>query len=334
MAPTPEPQPDHPFVGPLDDIFKKNAAALAGWLTYLNHPEEHTGPRLVEYGDGTVLEAQDDRIAGTGNVVGTRSLLRDMEPFWFFAHADVLSGQRVGELDSDGNLARGDVIADTFQLIEEVRNKKPKSMTSPRADSADVWSDIHTYVDPTFASERWSGLTADKAQCRYAQMVKWYENHRNPALQAMSMFLVKYSAIVLKARQDINEIMGKLVKFFEEWTKNDMSVVDIADFMLTFLKGILGLTPKLVNEMFLVYDVTKQAAELAKKSDHPTELGYDGDASNGVYRLLDSYIRVGNDVLKEASGAIHELVTDPDHGVMAVRNNWVGVPDWTKECVP
>ncbi|HEY0695243.1 MAG TPA: hypothetical protein VGD71_40175 [Kribbella sp.] len=334
MAPTPDPQPDHPFVGPLDPIFKENAAALAGWMTYLNHPEEHTGPRLLEYSNGTVAEEIDDTLERTGDVTEVRSLLRDLEPFRFFAHADVLSGQRVGELSPDGQFVRGDVIADTFQLIEEVRNKKPASMTSPREHSADVYSDLKHYVDPLFADPNWTGTTRDGAFCRFGQVKKWYENHRDPALTAMSMFLVKYSAIILKARADINELMGKLVAFFKEWTK-PMSIADIAEFALSVLRAVLELKPKLIDGLFMAYDVTKDAADLAKKSDKPTGFGYDSsDHSNGIYHMLDSYITAGDDVMREAATAVHNLVTDPDHGVLAVRNNWMGVPDWTVKCEP
>jgi hypothetical protein len=51
MAATPDPQPDHPLVRGLDKVFTGkggNAPALVGWLSYLTHPEEHDGPRLME----------------------------------------------------------------------------------------------------------------------------------------------------------------------------------------------------------------------------------------------------------------------------------------------
>lgn len=195
MASTPNPQPDHPLLRGLDKVFTGpggNAPALVGWLSYLAHPEEHEGPRLIGMQEGSGEVTREFRakpeqviVPKEGDYYAERgSILRDLEGRSFFAHADVLSGHRLGEQNSVGE-PEGDIVGDVYRLIEEVRFKRPNSGQRD-ANSCDVWDTIAASCDSLFNSPNgWSGDAAKAAQQRYNDLVLWYDNYRDGALAKM-----------------------------------------------------------------------------------------------------------------------------------------------------
>lgn len=351
MAATPEPQPDHPLVKGLDKVFTGpggNAPALVGWLSYLAHPEEHSGPRLMEPGtvvDGPAVEARsmtDPELVGPDTVpyVTKGTILRDLDGRAFFAHADVLSGQRVGELNDVGEPTGAGVLSDTYFRIEEVRYKKQMASGMP-TDSADVFEYMKLQSgDSLFTPEVWGGAASTAAKCRYDQMVLWYQNHRNPALGEMVGYLVRYAAIILKARMDINTLMGKLVKSIGEWVDSEPSGVE---FLLSNLRLIVdfAMITDPVSGGLKLYDIMKEVVDKAKNVD-PSSFSYTANRADGLYQMLVSYLRAGNEVLERTADAVDALVdggADTKHrgGIKGVRGgtgmkNWVEVPDWNTPC--
>jgi hypothetical protein len=338
MADTPAPMPDHPMVRSLDKMFTGpggNAPALAGWLEFLGTPKSPAHPRRVTMNTGDVLEERNEPIY-PGNesilVMSQEPIRRDLGVDRFFAHANVLSGQRVGQADIKGQLQDVDLVGATFQLIEEVRYKKPKSMTSPREDSADVWSDIKAKIGPAIHAENWDSPSADVARLNFDNMLKWYDNHRNGGLLAMNWHLAKYSAVIIKARMDVNELMGTLVKALDEWYSHSLDADGVKFFISMFRKITdLALAPVTTakDAIWGAYDIVTDAMGLAAKEKEASGFGYDpSDHAMGIYRMLELFIRTGNQICDEATKVIHVLVTDPNHGIQAVRNNWRGVPRW------
>ena len=152
-------------------------------MSYLAHPEQHGGPRRLALvgGAGPDLVEKEVRKAepdvsvpgSTTHFEDRGSVLRDLEVNLFFAHADVFSGQRLGELNSVGEL-ECDVIGETYRLIEEIRFQAPKSIDTPRANSKDVWKNITDQCNTLFNSEDgWSGDASNAARPYYDQMTTW-----------------------------------------------------------------------------------------------------------------------------------------------------------------
>lgn len=190
MAATLDPQPDHPLVRGLDKVFTGkggHAPALAGWLEHLAHPEMHSGPRrlAVGYGGGTEIEA---RVAGvntpqSGQVYDDLgSILRDLDVNMFFAHADVLSGQQVSELNDVGQPTGKGVMKDIYDQIEEVRFRRQSSTGRPEDSAAVHERIVNASGDSLFTPEVWGGDAAVGAKCRYDTMNIWYNTYRTPDL--------------------------------------------------------------------------------------------------------------------------------------------------------
>jgi hypothetical protein len=353
MAATPDPQPGHPLVQGLDKVFTGkggNAPALVGWLSYLTHPDDHDGPRLMEPAtvmDGPAVEARsttDPELIGPDTVpyVTAGSIMRDLEGRSFFAHADVLTGQRVGELNDVGVPTGAGFLSDTYFRIEEVRYKK-QTAAGMSQDSADVWEYMKLQSgDSLFTPEVWGGTASGAAKCRYDHMVLWYQNHRNPALSEMVGYLVRYAGLILKARMDINALMGKLVKSLQEWVDSEPSGVE---FLLSNLRQVVdfAMIADPVSGGLKLYDIMKEVVDKAKNTD-PSDFSYTANREDGCYQMLASYIKAGNQVLERTADAIDELVDggkDVKHqgGIKAVRGatntkNWVDVPDWNTPCQP
>jgi hypothetical protein len=168
-------------------------------------------------------------------------------------------------------------------------------------------------------------------------MVKWYTNHRNDGLVALSGYLLRYSAIILKARADINELMGKLVEALEKWYVT--VTADLGEtlkfFVSLFRKAVeFALAPEITaaNVALAFYDVGSDMLGAIPKGDtdkEKTPFKYDSsDLATGIYNFLKSYISAGNRVLEDAADAVDALVDDREYGMVSVRNNWVGVPAW------
>lgn len=335
MAESNAPQPKHPLVTSLDPAFTGhggNAAGLAGWLEYLAHPDMNTGPRVLEFQDGSAIESSHKPHPNTTGHVKERSVLRDLTLNRFFAHADVLSGQQVGTLTEDGDLPGTSVLGATFQLIEEVRFQKPHRDTGPRPNSADVWKNVSQRLSWVVDEDNWDDEAGTLARDKYIQLSQWYDNHRTDAMFQMKVFLAKYAAIILKARADINELMGTLIKVLEDWTATNS--LDGIKFLLSALREVVGIVlepPKTVAKVALtIYDQVQKLAPGAKKSD---DSGFGVDSSDihlAYYRMLESYIAAGDKVCWEAAGAVARLITDAEHGLLFVRNNWVAVPEWSQ----
>lgn len=354
MAATPDPQPDHPLLRGLDKVFTGsggNAPALVGWLSYLTHPDQHDGPRLMEPAtviEGTAIEARsmlDPRVHGPDGIafVDKGSILRDLEGRFFFAHADVLSGQRVGELNDVGEPTGAGVLSDTYFRLEEVRHKKQTASGMP-TDSADAWEYMKLQSgDNLFSPDVWGGDASIAAKCRYDQMVLWYQNHRNEGLHEMVGYLVRYAAIILKARMDINDLMGKLVKSLKEWA--DSGEPTGVEFLLSTLRNIVdfSLIKDPVSGGLKLFDVLKEAVGKASNVD-PSLFGYEDSRTDGCYQMLNSFIKAGNQVMNRVADAIDDLVDGGEDaknlgGIKAVRGetgtkNWVAVPDWSVPCQP
>lgn len=334
MAATNEPQPNHPLVAHLDPTFTGSgghAPALAGWLEYLAHPEENTGPRVIEFKDGTAFESNHKPSPDTGHVL-ERPVLRDLTIERFFAHANVLSGQQVGTLTEYGELSDAQQLGTTFDLIEELRFKYRDTKTAPE-HSADVWTELTTRLDAVIARENWDGGARDHARDRYIQLKQWYENHRLPALAEMNQFLVRYATIIMKARADVNELMGKAVSTLEKVTATDD--IDGLSFAISLLAKALDLAINLPEEAkdvaIAVKDLVTTAFNAIPKSKKNTEFGFDtGDAKLGFYRFFESFIRAGDDVCWEAAGGVARLITDSKHGLLFVRRGWVPAPQWSQ----
>ena len=210
-------------------------------------------------------------------------------------------------------------------------------------DSADVWEYMKLQSgESLFAPEVWGGTASGAAKCRYDQMVLWYQNHRNPALSEMVGYLVRYTALILKARMDINALMGKLVKSLQEWVASEPSGVE---FLLSNLRQVVdfAMITDPVSGGLKLYDIMKQIVDKAKNTD-PSSFSYTANREDGCYQMLASYIKAGNQVMERTADAIDELVDggeDVKHqgGIKAVRGatktkNWMDVPDWNTPCKP
>lgn len=335
VASSNEPQPDHPLVAGLDQAFTGsggNAPALAGWLEYLTHPDENDGPRVLEFMDGSGIESSGKPQSNVTGHVLERSILRDLTMNRFFAHADVLSGQRVGAVTEDGEISNAQALGDTFDLIQEAYLKKALESTRPY-HSVNVWENIDVEVGGVMSRENWDGGAADSARARYSQLKQWYEHHRNPGLLAMNDFLVRYAAILLKARADINELMGKLVATLNRATA-DRTQEGLA-FAVSALDKILNVTLKfpetVADATLLVTNVLKEAMGSATKSAQDSGFGLDpSDLQLGYYRMFESFIRAGDKVCWEAADTVAKLITDRETGLLFVRRHWVDAPRWPR----
>lgn len=333
MASSNEPQPDHALVTNLDPAFAGpggNAPALAGWLEYLAHPEENTGPRVLEFSDGSGIESNGKPDPDVAGHLLERTVLRDLTVDRFFAHADVLSGQRVGTLSPDGEISNTVELGRTYDLIEETFRKKATDSTRPE-HSVDMWMRLTSNVDAVVSRENWDSGAADRARDRFIQLKQWYENHRNPGLNSMNEYLVKYAAIILKARQDVNELMGKLVATLDSVTAR--SAQEGLSFAVSTLDRILNFAlnpPDTAKDAVLfVSDAISSAMEPATKSTEDSGFGFDTtDIHLGYYRMFESFIRAGDLVCWEAADAVAKLITDAEHGMLFVRRNWMSAPAW------
>ncbi|WP_460394502.1 hypothetical protein [Actinophytocola sediminis] len=307
-----------------------NAPALVGWLEYLANPEENQGPRVLELVDGSAIESSGKPHPNVGGQVLERSVLRDLTLDRFFAHASVLSGQRIGTVTEDGEIANSQQLGDTFDLIEEAFLKKHPESTRPD-HSVDVWRDINVKINAVVSRENWDSGAADNARDRYSTMVQWYENHRNLGLTAMNEFLVKFAAIILKARADINELMGKTVTILNnaaaDTTQGEIEFAVSA--LDKILNVVLNLPKTAADATLLVSDAIKNAMTPATKSSQDSGFGIDpSDLRLGYYRMFESFIEAGDKVCWEAAGAVATLVTDAENGLLFVRRHWVSAPRW------
>jgi hypothetical protein len=335
MAESNAPQPGHPLMTHLDQVFTGdggNGPALVGWLEYLAHPEQNTGPRVLEMPDGTAFESSGKPHPNTTDHVGERSVLRDLAIDRFFAHADVLSGQQIGTLDADGEVSNAQTLGATFDLIEEVRLKREADLTVDEI-TADVWTEFTNHVSFAISRENWDGGAADNARGRYVQLRKWYENHRNPALAKMNTFLVQYAAILMKARTDVNELMGKAVAVLQKAVASDP--IDGLAFAVSVLEKALDLTinfPKTALDAALkVTSEVKNALGALPKAKENTGFGIDtSDIQLGYYRFFESFIEAGDKVCWEAAGAVSRLITDRENGLLFVRRNWEPASSWPR----
>jgi hypothetical protein len=330
MTVTPDPAPEHPQVVHLDPVFtgpNGKAAALAGWIEYLAHPEDNEGPRVTEFRDGNKWETTRKLPWDEYEIAGERSVLRDLTVNRFFAHADVLSGQKIGSLNEHGEVSNTEVLGSTFDLLEEIRLRRSIELTVPD-QTADVWTSLTGNLD--FAlNEAWA---SGKPRERYIQMKQWYENHRDPAISAMNKFLVAYAAILMKARNDINELMGKLVDALTKSVARD-PLEEIA-FFLSVLDKVLDLTinfPKTLKDAAVkVVSEVKSAVDSVSENKKDTGFGIDtSDIQLGYYRCFESFIKAGDLVCWEAAGAVARLITDAEKGLLFVRRNWVPAPNWS-----
>ncbi|TWE22515.1 hypothetical protein [Prauserella muralis] len=330
MAAAPGPNPDHPLVVGLDPMFTGpggHAPALAGWIEYLAHPEENQGPRVTEFRNGAAWETTRKLPWDEYEIVNERSVLRDLGIDRFFAHADVLSGQKIGSLNEHGEVSNTQVLGATFDLLEEVRLGREIDLTVPD-QTADVWTSLTENLG--FAlNEKWA---EGKPRARFVQLKQWYENHRDPALAEMNKFLVAYAGILMKARSDINELMGKLVDALNKSVASN-PIEGIA-FFLSALEEVLNLTlnfPKTLKDATLtVVSGVKKAFDLATKSETDTGFGLDlNDIHLGYYRCFESFIRAGDAVCWAATEAVTRLITDAEKGLLFVRRNWVPAPTWS-----
>ncbi|MET0133718.1 MAG: hypothetical protein ABW215_09000, partial [Kibdelosporangium sp.] len=265
-------------------------------------------------------------------VLGQEAIRRDLGVDRFFAHADVLSGQRVGEADIKGRLRDVDQLGATFQLVEEVRFKKANSLRSDRDNSADVWTGITARIGPAVNAASWDSPSAELARAKYTEMLAWHDNHRNEGLLAMNWHLAKFSALVIRARMDVDELMGLLVKALDDWHSRSVNADALKFFVTLFRKfAELALAPTVQakDAIWAAYDVFTEAMGLAPKDTNPSGFGYDpSDHATGIHRMLELFIRTADKILEEAASVVHVLITDPDHGIQAVRNQWKNVPKW------
>jgi hypothetical protein len=345
MAPTPDPQPDHFLLRGLDKVFTGpggNAPALAGWLSYLSHPEEHDGPRRMEqlnYGmsvpngenEFKSKPGTDDHQAPGVSYAEKGSILRDLDGEHFFAHAQVLSGQRLGERNSVGE-QEGDLVGSMYQMIEAVRYKEPRAAAGGRKDTVAVWHDIREKCNRLFPADPqqapgWEGGAAAAARPKYDELTQWYENYRNSALAEMMGHLGRFAGVIYAAREDLNELMGKLVQALEKWaTEQPMNV----SFLLSAFGDIFGFAMNpgfeagattFNNMVSKVIDGVTQGV--------PSVFAYEENPADGCYRMLDSFLRAGDQVLRRAVWAVDDLVGHPENGVESVRGgNWAPVPSW------
>ncbi|WP_199431459.1 hypothetical protein [Qaidamihabitans albus] len=159
----------------------------------------------------------------------------------------VLSGQKIGSLNEQGEVSNTQVLGATFDLLEEVRLGRDIDLTVPD-QTADVWTSLTENLG--FAlNEQWA---EGQPRARFVQLKQWFENHRDPALSEMNKFLVAYAGILMKARSDINELMGKLVDALNRSVASN-PIEGIA-FFLSALEEVLNLTlnfPKTLKDATL-----------------------------------------------------------------------------------
>ncbi|HEY0691761.1 MAG TPA: hypothetical protein VGD71_22300 [Kribbella sp.] len=344
MAPTPEPQPDHFLLRGLDEVFTGgggNAPALAGWLSYLTHPDQHEGPRRMSLWQG-IAEIPDSvkefkrkpgalEQQGGAHFEEQGSILRDLEGSRFFAHAQVLSGQRLGNRNAVGE-PEGDLVGDMYRMIETVRYRAPRTGEGGLQDSVAVWHGIREKGNRLFPADPnavpgWEGDAAAAARPRYDELTLWYERYRDNALAEMMGHLGRFAAVVYTARSELNELMGKLVKALEEWATAEPVNVG---FLLGVFGDILGfsLNPGIAAGVTTFYSLVSKVVEGVTK-DEPSEFGYEENPEDGCYKLLGSFLTAGDQVLRRAVWAVDDLVTHDEHGVDSVRGgNWAPVPSW------
>jgi hypothetical protein len=344
MAPTPEPQPDHFLLQGLDDVFTGkggNAPALAGWLSYLTHPEQHDGPRRMSqwYGMNEVPDSVKELKRKPGPLEQQRgvhyeekgSILRDLEGRQFFAHAQVLSGQRLGNRNTVGE-PEGDLVGDMYRMIETVRYKAPRADEAGRQDSVAVWHGIREKCNRLFPTDPtvppgWEGEVAGKARPRYDELTLWYEQYRDNALAEMMGHLGRFAAVIYTARSELNELMGKLVTALNEWSTAEPGDVG---FFLGVFGDILGfaLSPGIAAGVTTFYSLVSKVIEGVTK-DEASVFGYAQNPEDGCYKMLKSFLTAGDQVLRRAVWAVDDIVTHDEHGVESVRGgNWAPVPSW------
>ncbi|GAB3447521.1 hypothetical protein [Actinophytocola sediminis] len=344
MASTPAAQPDHFLLQGLDEVFTGeggNAPALAGWLSYLTHPEEHAGPRRMSqwYGMNEVPDSVKEFKSKPGALEQQSgihyeekgSILRGLDGVRFFAHAQVLSGQRLGNRNAVGE-PEGDLLGDMYRMMETVRYKAPRAGGSERQDSVAVWHNIREKCNRLFPSDPsvtpgWEGEAAGKVRPRYDQLTLWYEQYRDNALAEMMAHLGRFAAVIYTARTELNELMGKLVEALDEWATAEP--VNVAFFLGVF-GDILGfvLSPGIAAGVTTFYGLVTKVVEGVTKGD-ASALGYEANAEDGCYQMLDSFLTAGDQILRQAVGAVNDIVTHNEHGVESVHGgNWAPVPSW------
>lgn len=205
MAPTSDPQPGHPQIHTLDKAFT-NASALAGWLEYLAHPEEHRGPRLVtDFDLGSQSEPFEVREASYSRQVDAGSVLRDLTIPEFFAAADILSGQDI--------VSMGEAV----DSVEELRHRHDGTR-GPHGDTADVYERLDTNLG--IALPNWTTPAGEQVASVYDDMHIWY-TRRTEDLFVVSKRLVEFAATIATARKNLNELMGKLVDALRQHTEEN-----------------------------------------------------------------------------------------------------------------
>jgi hypothetical protein len=305
MASTNAPQPDHAAVRDLDKAFT-NAPALAGWLEYLAHPEEHSGPRLEIHGYGRSYESPPVEVRQKSeSETDAGSVLRDLAVGEFFAAADVFTGQ---DIDSMGVVVGA---------IEELRHRKDGDAGGYR-DSTDVFNSLFESLG--LALPNWTDETGELVGTKYDDLLNWYQR-RHEDLFVVSKRLVEYSAAIATARKNLNELMGKLVEALDRHTTeepwHDAALGTIGNVVAFGLGKVdpTGVAAFLFSEMF--------AMATAAAQENPKKGGLAGDS---YYGILQSFLKAARGVCDDTVHTTEELYTKEAVGGKSLKNARIGFP--------
>ncbi|MQA10967.1 MAG: hypothetical protein GEU98_20915 [Pseudonocardiaceae bacterium] len=307
MASTPDPQPGHASIQHLDKAFT-NAPALAGWLEYLAHPEQHDGPRRVTHtdiGTGYTGDPYETKEGPRARELNAGSVLQDLTVSGFFAAADVLSGQSIDSIDN------------AVTLIEEMRHRRDGT-EGPTQDTADVYERLDTALGLLLPN--WTDDAGKAVGAVYADMHVWYQR-RTEDLFVMSKRLVEFGAAIATARKNLNELMGKVVDALRAHTEDDVwddALLFIIEKVVGFTLGKIdptGATPVVFSSLF------GEATKKAESDNEPGELH-----GSSYYEILGSFLAAARRVCEGAARTSEHLVTNESLGNRAIKLLRTGMP--------
>jgi hypothetical protein len=309
-------------VSHLDNVFTEGNAprfhgmlrSLADWQNYVT---DEWAPRYIDVDLLDPTKNDHERRSGwvpDAEYYDAYSILQgsargdgspDLSVEQFFHHADILSGQDVGDVPEHANEIRdilqvktGGWAENALDCIEAARMGKSHPqwvalVENFTKDGGDIW-------------QYWKSPAAEDAKTRFSALHLWYgdrnptDPYRSCGLGTLAQCLVGFATLIHGARLDIDNLMGVCVKEVHAW--NEESGTAFPDgFGWSALKGVVSVvTSSPPTKTITAVDAINTAAK---------GLGITEELKvGGCYEILTGYLTKADDVLKSAAAGVVALV--------------------------
>ncbi|GAB3745508.1 hypothetical protein GCM10027598_82250 [Amycolatopsis oliviviridis] len=323
----------------LDAVFLEgNAPRLSGMLRSLAE-FKYTGdawpPKYIDMGKVEIAGMNDGELRsgvtpGDATFYDEYSILQgsargdgkpDLSIEQFFYHADILSGQDVGDVPEHANLIRESLKVVSGGWIERALDRVEAARMG---QSHPLWVQLveNFTKDGGYLWQYWKGEAATAAMENFAELHLWYGDrdpggpYRGQGLGILAQCLLGFAAVIHGARLDIDNLMGACVRNVHAWDDETESLSSIG---WSLLSGITGVITGVGLEKAI--EAISAINEIAEDIKHQKSL-----QAGGCYDILEQYLREADDVLDKAVAGVEALTEKMRH----IRDEFenAAVPKW------